>query len=68
MSGAMFSGLMAASAVLHRDLLKDCMTLHKQIKKREAAAGDTSDESKKTKWTERSVDFVEIYCGYTYMV
>ncbi|KAF6021803.1 RETSAT [Bugula neritina] len=34
-SGGMYSGLLTASAVLHRDLFKDCMKLHNVIKKKE---------------------------------
>lgn len=51
-SGGMFAGLLAASAVLHRDLFRDCMKLHSQIKKKEKAIANGShvgsDGDKKT--------------------
>lgn len=34
-SGGMFSGLITASAVLHRDLFKDGRKLHLEIKQKE---------------------------------
>lgn len=38
LSGGMFSGLLTASAILHRNLFDDCSKLNNQIRKKEKTA------------------------------
>ena len=44
-SGGMFAGMVTASAVLHRNLMQDCMKLHATIKKKEKQQANGAKKS-----------------------